>query len=98
MDSSQAADLAIFLVCCALFLAYNLFYFTASAFTVPLLGKRYVVLYAVNRRSRASWVETLSQGLAAAAAWQAPGQGLSVLLPIMSSENRCSTIIYKQRC
>ncbi|KAI3427232.1 hypothetical protein D9Q98_007167 [Chlorella vulgaris] len=59
MNSSQAADLAIFIICSVLFLAYNILLFNVSSFS--LLGKRYVVLYAVNRQSRASWVQTLSK-------------------------------------
>ena len=53
MDSGEAADLAIFVICCCLLLAYNLFYFRVESFS--LLGKRWVNLYAVNKRSRGEW-------------------------------------------
>lgn len=71
MNSSQAADLAIFIICSVLFLAYNILLFNVSSFS--LLGKRYVVLYAVNRQSRASWVQTLSKG--EACIWQVAHSG-----------------------
>ena len=60
MESGQAADLAIFVCCCALLLGYNIFYFSVASFT--FFKRRYIILYAVNRQSRASWVQHLSKG------------------------------------
>ncbi|EFN56717.1 hypothetical protein CHLNCDRAFT_144119 [Chlorella variabilis] len=59
MESGQAADLAIFVCCCALLLGYNIFYFSVASFT--FFKRRYIILYAVNRQSRASWVQHLSK-------------------------------------
>lgn len=59
MDSGQAADLAIFILCCLLLLSYALFYFTVDSFRLPLLGRRFVNLYSINVHSRAEWVRLL---------------------------------------
>lgn len=60
MDSGQAADLSIFILCICLLLGYALFYFSVATFTVPLSRRRFVNLYALNRASRSDWVKLLA--------------------------------------
>lgn len=60
MDGGEAADLAIFISCTTLLLAYSLLYFRVASFS--LCGRRMMNLYALNKQTRKEWVVLLSQG------------------------------------
>lgn len=44
MNSGEAADLAIFVLCCCMLAGYALLYFHFESFTLPLVRRRYVNL------------------------------------------------------
>lgn len=57
MDSAEAADLSIFIICIALLLAYNVLYFTKTFQDIRLRwrGKEYRNLWGVGAEARSVW-------------------------------------------